>query len=415
MANIRPFVALRPNKNQVEQVAALPYDVFSRSEAAEYVEDKPYSFLNIDRPETQFNSSHDMYADDVYQKAASMLKEWTEQGVFIQEEKPCYYLYELTMNGRSQTGIVGAASIDDYLEGRCKKHENTVEAKEQDRIRHVDITSAHTGPIFLAYRSQAEIDIIVSQQKQNKPLYDFISEDGVGHRIWRIDNDKVIKDLSREIQSIPATYIADGHHRNASAVKVGLKRRQQYPDFTGEEEFNYYLSISFPSNELKILDYNRFVSDLNGLDKDQFLNRLSQVMEITVLDQQISPQHKGQVVMYLDGQWYALDIKQEIIDKKEGPVNSLDVAILQEEVLSPILNIQDPRTDSRISFVGGIRGLTELENMVNAQEGSVAFGMYPTSIEELFDVADAGLLMPPKSTWFEPKPRSGLLIHLFEK
>ena len=415
MANIRPFQALRPTSDYVEQVAALPYDVYSREEAKQAVQGKPYSFLNIDRAETQFEDSHDMYGKDVYQKAKSLLQEWTEQGIFIQEEKPCYYLYELTMNGRSQTGIVGVASIDDYLDGTCKKHENTVEAKEVDRINHVDVTSAHTGPIFLAYRSQEKLDALIAQEKEKEPLYDFISDDGIGHRLWIVNEEEKIKKFESQIQSIPSTYIADGHHRNASAVKVGLSRREKYPNFSGNEEFNYYLSICFPSKELKILDYNRFVSDLNGNKKEDFLEKLQAVMDMQILDKQSYPTHKGQVVMYLDGKWYSLNIKEEIIASKKGPVETLDVSILQEEVLNPILDIDDPRTNSRIQFIGGIRGLNELEKLVDSKEGSVAIGMYPTPIEELFDVADADMLMPPKSTWFEPKPRSGLLIHTFEE
>lgn len=415
MANIRPFAAVRPTEEKAQQVAALPYDVYSSAEAREAVQGKPYSFLNIDRAETQFGKNYDIYATEVYEKADEMLLQWQKQGILIQDEQPCYYIYELIMDGRSQTGIVGAASIDDYIRGVCKKHENTVAAKEQDRIKHVDVTSAHTGPIFLAYRNHEGIDAIVQQQKKKIPLYAFTSEDKVSHRIWKVDDEKTVRAIRDAFSQVDSTYIADGHHRNASAVKVGLKRREANPQYTGEEEFNYYLAICFPEQELKIMAYNRFVRDLNGYTNEEFLKKLAESFEIQPLPKASHPKTKGTVHMYLDGKWYALTVRKEIMKRKKGPVETLDVSVLQDECLGPILGIKDPRNNARIKFVGGIRGLNELKRLVDQTKGSVAFAMFPTKIEELFAVADAGLLMPPKSTWFEPKPRSGLLIHRFER
>lgn len=415
MAQVLPFRAIRPHQKAAADVAALPYDVYSRAEAKEAVKGHPLSFLNIDRPETQFPDDHDMYGKDVYAKANEMLEEERAEGIFIQNEQPCYYVYELTMDGRAQSGLVALSSIDDYLNGVCKKHENTVAKKEADRIHHVDTTSAQTGPIFLAYRAQEAIDALIAKAKKQTPIYDFTADDGVIHRVWIIKEEADIKALKDAFAQVPCTYIADGHHRAASAVKVGLKRRKEHPDYTGNEEFNYFLSVLFPDNQLKILDYNRFVKDLNGLDQDTFMNKLSKIFTITPSDQS-HPTHKGQVKMYLDHRWYALDVKDAIAKVRDNdPVDRLDVALLQDEVLTPILGIKDPRTDERIHFVGGIRGLGELVKDVDQLPGSVAFAMYPTQISELLAVADAKRLMPPKSTWFEPKLRSGLFIHAFER
>ena len=410
MAYIVPFPAVRPTKEEAAKIAALPYDVYSRAEAYEKVKEQPDSFLAIDRPETQFAPDVDMYSDEVYEKAASMLQEWVVQGRFIQDEQYFYYVYELTMDGRSQTGIVACASIDDYLNGVIKKHENTREEKEQDRIRHVDTCSAQTGPIFLAYRSDATINSIVAKAKSRVPIYDFIAEDGIGHRCWVIDDKVTCALLSTTFDKMDSIYIADGHHRAASAVKVGLKRRQENPDFKGDEPYNFFLSVLFPDDELKIYDYNRVVKDLNGLAEDEFLMELENIADILkTSDTPIRPDKKGQFSMYMDGTWYLLQVLEEFTSN--DPVEGLDVSLLQNLVLEPLLGIDDPKTSDRIDFVGGIRGLEELERRC-ATDCKVAFAMYPTSITELFDVADAGLLMPPKSTWFEPKLRSGLFIHL---
>jgi uncharacterized protein (DUF1015 family) len=408
MADIRPFRAVRPAAGKEEAIAALPYDVYNRQEAKKAVEGRPLSFLRIDRAETQFGDEVDTYAPCVYEKARELLEQMISQGDFIQDKQASYYLYELTMDGRSQTGIVACASIDDYLENRIKKHENTRREKEEDRVRHVDICDAQTGPIFLAYRNQPELGRIVREEKQKEPIFSFVSQDGIGHRGWKIDDPETVSAICSAFASMQAIYIADGHHRAASAVRVGQKRRAEYPDYTGDEEFNYFLSVLFPDEELMIMDYNRVVRDLNGLGTEEFLSRMEQIFTVEKLSGAAHPEQKGQITMFLEEQWYLLTLRREY--EKEDPVEGLDVSILQTQVLHPILGIGDPKTDSRIDFVGGIRGLSELEKRVHT-DMKVAFAMYPTSIGELFAVADAGLLMPPKSTWFEPKLRSGLFLH----
>ena len=413
MAQIRPFKAYRPCKGMEERIAALPYDVYNRAEACEVVKKNPESFLAVDRAETQFGEEVDTYADCVYEKADQLLREKIQEGKFVQDPTPCFYLYELTMDGHSQTGVVGCASIDDYRNNVIKKHENTRADKEEDRIRHVDTCSMQTGPIFLAYRAKEDLKEKIRELKKQAPVYDFVSEDGIGHRAWVIDNDSDVAMIEEAFGKIPAIYIADGHHRCASAVKVGLKRREQYPDYTGEEEFNYFLSVIFPDEELRILDYNRVVKDLNGMDAATFLTRIEEYFAVEKKGQSpYRPMEKGTFGMYLENEWYGLSAKEEI--KSEDAVEGLDVSLLQNDLLDPILGIMDPKTDKRIDFVGGIRGLGELERRVHT-DMKVAFSMYPTSIAELFAVADAGRLMPPKSTWFEPKLRSGLFLHEIER
>lgn len=413
MAQIRPFKAYRPCKGMEERIAALPYDVYNREEACEVVKKNPESFLAVDRAETQFGEEVDTYADCVYEKADQMLREKIQEGKFLQDPTPCFYLYELTMDGHSQTGVVGCASIDDYRNNVIKKHENTRADKEEDRIRHVDTCSMQTGPIFLAYRAKGDLREKIGELKKQAPVYDFVSEDGIGHRVWVIDNNSDVSMIEEAFGKIPAIYIADGHHRCASAVKVGLKRREQYPDYTGEEEFNYFLSVIFPDEELRILDYNRVVKDLNGLDVAAFLTRIGEYFTVEKKGQApYRPTKKGMFGMYLEDEWYSLVAKEKI--KSEDAVEGLDVSLLQNYLLDPILGIKDPKTDKRIDFVGGIRGLGELERRVHT-DMKVAFAMYPTSIAELFAVADAGRLMPPKSTWFEPKLRSGLFLHEIER
>ena len=408
MADIRPFPAIRPAKGKEEMIAALPYDVYSRAEAREAVKDRPLSFLRIDRAETQLPEDVDLYDGRVYEKARELLWSMVEQGDFIQDGAPCYDLYELTMNGRSQTGIVACASVDDYLENRIKKHENTRREKEEDRVRHVDVCDAQTGPIFLAYRREETLKRLTAQEKQKEPLFDFVSEDGIRHRGWKISGSEEIAAIRSAFQRMDALYIADGHHRAASAVRVGVKRREEHPGYTGEEEFNYFLSVIFPDDELMIMDYNRVVKDLNGLTPEQFLDRVREVFEVRKLEKAAHPEKKGEVTLFLEDQWYLLTLKPAY--ENTDPVEGLDVSVLQKQILAPVLGIQDPKTDKRIDFVGGIRGLSELERRVHT-DMKAAFAMYPTSIGELFAVADAGLLMPPKSTWFEPKLRSGLFIH----
>lgn len=409
MADIRPFCAYRPAKGMEDSIAALPYDVFNREEATKIVAANPDSFLAIDRAETGFGPEVDTYAEEVYKRAASLLREWILAGKFIKEDKPCYYLYELTMNGRSQTGIVACASIDDYSDNIIKKHENTRADKELDRIRHVDVCDMQTGPIFLAYRSNEALQNLVQAAKTETSVYDFVSEDGIGHRVWVIDQAERIACIRNQFRGQDAIYIADGHHRCASAVKVGQLRRQQNPGYTGQEEFNYFLSVLFPDQELYIMDYNRVVRDLNGYTPEAFLNRISEDFEVEkAAETPFRPAEKACFGMYLEGIWYKLRARSRILS--QDAVEGLDVSLLQNHLLGPVLGIRDPKTDKRVDFVGGIRGLRELERRVH-QDMKVAFSMYPTSIGELFAVADSGRLMPPKSTWFEPKLRSGLFLH----
>lgn len=408
MAVVKPFCCVHPARGLEPEIAALPYDVYSREEARRAVEGKHLSFLNIDRPETLFGPEQDMYAQEVYEAARERLQKMQADGSFVKEESPVYYIYELTMDGRSQTGIVGCASIDDYEQQVIRKHENTRAEKEEDRIRHVDVCSAQTGPIFLAYRSHASIREIVKKVKASEPEFSFETEDGIRHAGWKISDGMLQKELEQAFLQVGNVYIADGHHRTASAVKVGQKRRSQYPDYDGTEDFNYFLSVLFPDDELMIMDYNRVVKDLNGLSVEQFLGEVSEKFETFLIEGPAKPEKKGQIIMYLHGYWFRLSMCPEYI--KDDPVEGLDVAYLQRELLGPVLGIRDPRTDRRIDFVGGIRGIEELKRRADS-DMEVAFAMYPTSIRELFAVADAGLLMPPKSTWFEPKLRSGLFIH----
>lgn len=410
MAEIRPFYCVRPTKERAKEVAALPYDVYNKEEARKAVKNHPYSFLNIDRPETQFEESVDMYSKQVYEKAGAMLQQWIMDGIFMKEEKKCYYLYELTMAGRTQTGIVACASVEDYENNVIKKHENTRFEKERDRISHVDACNAQTGPIFLACKEDSVLEQKMVQWKEQEPIYDFVAEDQVRHRVFLIEKEEEIQFLTEHFKEIPALYIADGHHRAASAVKVSQKRREENGG-KKDEEYSYFLSVIFPANQLKILDYNRVVSDLNGNTELEFLEKVQQEFAIQPVKEAFRPEKKGQFGMYLKGQWYQLTVKDSM--SSNDVVEKLDVSLLQDRLLNPILGIHDPKTDERIKFVGGIRGLKELERLV--EEGdAVAFSMHPTSMEELFQVADAGRLMPPKSTWFEPKLRSGLFIHLLQ-
>ena len=408
MALIKPFECVRPNEKDAARVAALPYDVYNRQEAVCEVKREPLSFLKIDRAETQFDDSTDTYAPEVYAKAKELFEEALADKTFITDTDKTYYIYALTMDKRTQTGIVACASIDDYLNNVIKKHENTRADKEVDRITHVDTLSAQTGSIFLAYRADSVINDAVKKTKENKALYDFISPDGIRHQVWKMTDITLVENVRKAFEGIDSVYIADGHHRAASAVKVGLKRRRENPGYTGNEEFNYFLSVLFPDEELMILPYNRVVKDLNGYTQEEFLNKIKEKFDIAESDRQVSPDKKGTFGMYLGGKWYKLTAHKDIMS--DDPVDGLDVAVLQDNLLAPVLGIGDPKTDKRIDFVGGIRGLSELEKRCR-EDCVVAFSMYATSIAELFAVADAGKLMPPKSTWFEPKLRSGLFIH----
>ena len=411
MAVFRAFKALRPTEGKAAAVAALPYDVVNREEAAAIGKENPDSFLHVDRAEMDLPAETDLYDAKVYQKAKENLHKMEETGVLVQDHKPCYYIYELVRKGKVQTGIAGCASIDDYLNNVVKKHELTRSDKELDRINHVDVCDANTGPIYLACRYTDALNALLEQwKKEHKAAYDFTEEDEITHRVWVIDGDEAISQIQDEMEKIPALYIADGHHRAASAVKVGFKRREEHPGYTGKEEFNYFLSVLFPDEELMIMDYNRVVRDLGDMTEEAFLSKMQELFDVQKIENgnDVRPVKKGQFSMFLSDKWYRCTMRPESVP--EDPVEGLDVSVLQNVLLAPVLGIGDPKTDKRIDFVGGIRGMKELERRCH-EDCKVAFAMYPTSIQELFAVADAGRLMPPKSTWFEPKLRSGLFIH----
>ena len=411
MAIIRPFKAIRPTKELAERIAALPYDVMNSDEAREMVKDNPYSFLHVDKAEVDLPKEIDAYDDKVYEKAKENLDKMIDGGLYIEDEKPNYYIYRQVMKGRSQTGLVACASIDDYNNNVIKKHELTREEKEIDRINHVYKCEAHTGPIFLTYRENKDISNIVNEWVKKEPIYDFKADDGVSHTVWIIDDEDTVNKLQDLFKTVKYLYIADGHHRSASAVKVGHIKRAEKENYTGEEEFNFFLSISYPDSELEVLDYNRTVKDLNGLSKEEFLSKVKENFEVIENNEQVKPKEKHTFGMYLENQWYLLKAKKDIFNP-DDPVDRLDVSILQDNLLRPILGIDDPRKSKRIKFIGGIRGLNELEKRANT-DMKVSFSMYPTTIEDIMAIADSGETMPPKSTWFEPKPRSGLFIHKF--
>ena len=409
MAIVKSFKCVRPDRELVEQVASLPYDVYDRKEAKEAVAGKPYAFLNIDRPETAFDENFDMYSREAYIKARDLYAEFKDKGIYKKDDVESYYLYELTMNGRSQIGIVGLASVDDYLNDIIKKHENTREEKEIDRINHVDTVNAQTGPIFLAYKKNDALQKIISESILREPIYDFISEDKIGHRVWKVE-EVYNKRIVECFKAIPALYIADGHHRAASAVKVALKRRQQ--GNKGNEEYNYFLSVIFDERQLHILPYNRIILDFNKKSPEEIINLISKNFDIKESPILEEIKEKNQFGMLINDKFFILKAKDSVIKSVEkDPIKSLDVSILQDLVFEPIFGIKDPRTDERIKFAGGIRGVSYLKGEIESGKGKVAFLMHPTSMEELFAVADDNKLMPPKSTWFEPKLRSGIFIH----
>lgn len=411
MALFQAFRAVRPAEGKAEKVAALPYDVVSREEAREIGEKNPYSFLHVDRAEMDLDPEIDLYDAVVYQKAKENLDRFQAEGTLIQDEKPNYYLYELIRKGKSQTGIVGVSSIDDYMNGVIKKHELTREDKEQDRIHHVDICDANTGPIFLACRYPKELLVLMENWKNShEPVYDFTSEDEITHRVWIVDEEEKIQKIHSLFGGISSIYIADGHHRAASAVKVGQKRRKEHPDYTGKEEFNFFLSVVFPYNQLTIFPYHRIVKDLKGMEPKAFIGSMKFNFELMAMPGfPCKPVEKHCFGLYVDGEWFHLKAYPDVYAKKDS-VGQLDVSILQDKVLGPVLGIEDPRTDERICFMGGNHKLKDLAAAAD-ETGGAAFAMYPTSMEELMAIADEGKLMPPKSTWFEPKLRSGLFIH----
>jgi len=407
MAIIYPFKALRPQPQYAKQVASRPYDVLNSAEARKEASGNPNSFLHVTKSEIDLPEKTDIHSEAVYEKAKENLQAFTQRGILFREEKPCYYIYELVMNGRSQTGLVCASSVDDYEEDVIKKHEFTRPEKEQDRINHIRISGAQTGNVFLAYRNQKQVDEIIEEWKSSHtPVYDFVADDGIAHRIWIINSNDTIGEITKLFaKQVPETYIADGHHRAASAAKV---RKSLGKEIT--EGAEYFLTTLFPASQLQIMDYNRVVTDLNDLDEKDFVKKVARKFEVEKVDKAFSPQELHLFGMYLPGQWFKLTAKEG--SYKDDPIGVLDVTILQENILDPILGIKDQRTDQRIDFVGGIRGVNELEKRVNSGEMAVAFSLHPVSIQQLFDIADSGNVMPPKSTWFEPKLRDGLLTHL---
>ncbi|NMA49495.1 MAG: DUF1015 domain-containing protein [Tissierellia bacterium] len=415
MAVLKPFKAYRPTPELVEQVAALPYDVMNSEEARIIVKGNPYSFLHVEKPEIDLESDANVNDINVYEKARDNLYKMINENVFVQDKEDSFYIYQQTWNGRTQTGLVGTASIDDYLNNHIKKHESTRADKELDRINHVDCTNANTGPIFLTYRKSDKINLIINTWMQKgKALYDVQYDDGVSHKIWCINDNSTINKLIHLFSEIKSFYIADGHHRAASAVEVGKKRRIENPNYDGSEEFNFFLSVLFPDEDLYIMDYNRVIRDLNEFSTAEFLELLKENFEVEEYNEigQFKPYEKHMFGMYIDNQWYILKALENSFDDN-SPVDRLDASILQNNILKPILGINDPRVDERIDFVGGIRGLAELEQRV--QDGMrIAFSLYPTNIKELMAVADSGNVMPPKSTWFEPKLRSGFFIHTLD-
>ncbi len=413
MAVFKPFRALRPIPERAADIASMPYDVMDSDEARKEVAKHPLSYIHVEKPEVDLPLGTDLYDPSVYAKARENLDNYVKQGLMKQDAQPMFYIYRQTMDGRAQHGLVGLASVDEYMSGVIKKHEHTRADKEADRIRHVDACDAHASPVFFTYRHQDSIDSVVEKVIKGKaPVYDFVSDDGIGHTLWLMDDPQDIAAIQNAFAQLPYLYVADGHHRTASAAKVGLLRREQHPDYTGQEEFNFFMTVIFPDNQLKIFDYNRVVKDLNGHSQEAFLHLVGEKFEITPIMKpgNYRPEKTHEIGMYFEHQWYRLVPKHGSWDGT-NVVASLDVSILQHNLLHPILGIGDPRRDKRIDFVGGIRGLGELVKRVDSGREVVAFAMHPTSMDELINIADAGEIMPPKSTWFEPKLRSGLFIH----
>ncbi len=413
MAILKPFKGFRPPQNIVEKLAALPYDVMNSDEAAAMAQGNPYSLLHITRSEIDCPAGIDVHAQEVYDKAVENYSRFKQNAWLVPDQSPKFYIYAQTMNGRTQYGIVGAASVDDYLNGIIKKHELTRPDKEEDRMIHVRINNANIEPVFFAFPAVAEIDEIVEQiVKSQTPDYDFVASDGFGHHFWTI-HDKSINERIEHLfaEKVPFTYVADGHHRTAAAALVGAEKRKANPNFTGEEEFNFFLAVHFPDNQLQIIDYNRVVKDLNGLTSEEFLKKLSNDFVISQAHAEIlKPTKLHEFSLYLDGKWYRLNAKAGTFNDKD-PIGVLDVTILSEKILSKHLDIKDLRTSKRIDFVGGIRGLSALQQRVDSGEMQLAFALFPVSMKQLIDIADSGNIMPPKTTWFEPKLRSGLVIH----
>jgi len=414
MAIIKPFRGIRPPKKYVTEVASRPYDVLNSEEAREEAKGNEKSLYHIIKPEIDFPVGTDEHAPEVYEKAAENFRKFQEKGWLVQDKEECYYVYAQTMNGRTQYGLVVASYVDDYLSGKIKKHELTRKDKEEDRMKHVRINNANLEPVFFAYPDNPELDDIVQETVKNAPEYDFISNDQIGHHFWIIDNPATIRKITELFAEIPYLYIADGHHRSAAAALVGAEKAKQNPNHTGKEEYNYFMAVCFPADQLRIMDYNRVVKDLNGLSKEEFLRKLSENFQVTSKGETVyHPAKLHNFSLYLDKQWYSLDAKQGTYNDQD-PIGVLDVTISSNLILDQILGIKDLRTDKRIDFVGGLRGLEELKRRVDSGEMAVALALYPVSMKQLIDIADTGNIMPPKTTWFEPKLRSGLVVHSLE-
>jgi len=410
---IKPFKGFRPVESKVKAVASRPYDVLNSEEAREEAKGNPWSFLNVVKPEITLPPETDHYSMDVYEAGRDNFQKLVKEGVFVQDKEESLYIYELIMDGRSQNGIVACASVEDYMEGRIKKHELTRPDKETDRKNHVRVSMMNAEPVFFAYPADKELDSIVETIKKTKPAYSFSADDNIQHRFWVVNDDSQIQAIVRVFKKMPATYVADGHHRTAAAALVGNDLKRENPNHTGTESYNYFLAVHFPDNQLTILDYNRVVKDLNGHTAESFLTGLAASFVVEKEGKRAyRPSHLHEFGMYLGGEWYALTAKPGMYDDGDA-IGVLDVTILSEKVLKPLLNIHDLRTDKRIDFVGGMRGLKELERRVDNGEMAVAFALYPVSMKQLIDIADSGEIMPPKTTWFEPKLRSGLVVHAF--
>jgi len=414
MAIVKPFKGIRPPKEFVVEVASRPYDVLNSEEAREEAKGNVKSLYHIIKPEIDFPTGTDEHAPEVYEKAVENFRKFQEKGWLVQDKEECYYVYAQTMNGRTQYGLVVGSYVDDYLTGKIKKHELTRKDKEEDRMKHVRINNANLEPVFFAYPDNPELDAIVRETIKNTPEYDFVSDDRIGHHFWIINQSATIRRITELFAEIPYLYIADGHHRSAAAALVGAEKAKQNPKHTGKEEYNYFMAVCFPAGQLRIMDYNRVVKDLNGLSKEEFLHRLSENFQITPQGETIyHPEKLHNFSLYLDRQWYSLDAKTGTYNDHD-PIGVLDVTISSTLILDQILGIKDLRTDKRIDFVGGLRGLEELKRRVDSGEMAVALALYPVSMKQLIDIADTGNIMPPKTTWFEPKLRSGLVIHALE-
>jgi len=410
MTLIRPFKGLRPIQEKATDVVAPPYDVLTTAEARIRAEGRPFSFLHISKPEIDLPEGTNPYDPTVYQKGADNLKRLIDENILMQDEMPCYYAYRLIMGDQEQTGLVVAANVADYDSNRIRKHEFTRPDKEDDRTRQIDALQAQTGPVFLTYRHHAEVDKIIKSVTDGKPEYDLTADDGVKHTIWVISEEKQVSALTDYFDAMDCVYIADGHHRSAAASRIAAQCKDSNANHTGEEPYNYFLSVIFPDNQMNILDYNRVVKDLNNLNCDEIIKRVASAFDISESDVPVKPEHAGQFGMYMQDRWYKLDIHTDKVPV-DDPVGRLDVSLLANNLIDPVLNIQDPRRDKRIDFVGGIRGLQELEKRVNSGEMAIAFSLFPTSLSDLMAVADANEVMPPKSTWFEPKLADGLVSH----